>query len=75
MLGITGAKVAYLNHADLRTLVARLALAELGSQGFPSSSVTGGGNQDAADGGFDVRVECPSGLPTPDFVPRQHTRL
>lgn len=73
MFEITGAQVSDLNDADLRTLVARLALAELRAQGCPSSSVTAGGNQDAADGGLDVRVECPSGLPTPDFVPRQHT--
>ncbi|MCF7769475.1 hypothetical protein [Achromobacter pulmonis] len=73
MFEITGAQVADLNDADLRTLVARLALAELRAQGCPSSSVTSGGNQDAADGGLDVRVECPSALPRPDFVPRQHT--
>jgi hypothetical protein len=73
MFEITGAQIADLNDADLRTLVARLALAELRAQGCPSSSVTAGGNQDAADGGLDVRVECPSGLPKPDFVPRQHT--
>lgn len=73
MFEITGAQVADLNDADLRTLVARLALAELRAQGCPSSSVTSGGNQDAADGGLDVRIECPSELPRPDFVPRQHT--
>ncbi|MBR0560858.1 hypothetical protein, partial [Neokomagataea anthophila] len=38
-----------------------------------SSSVTAGGNQDAADGALDVRVESPSSQNTPDFVPRQHT--
>ncbi|MBR0560467.1 hypothetical protein [Neokomagataea anthophila] len=73
MLEITGDQIANLNDTDLRTLVARLALAELRAQGCPSSSVTAGGNQDAADGGLDVRVECPSSLNTPDFVPRQHT--
>src|SRR5690606_35025292 len=73
MFEVTGAQVADLNDADLRTLVARLALAELRAQGCPSSSVTAGGNQDAADGGLDVRVECPSALLMPDFVPRQHT--
>jgi hypothetical protein len=29
-------------------------------------------NQDAADGGLDVRVECPASR-HPDFVPRRHT--
>ncbi|WP_258571629.1 hypothetical protein [Pseudomonas protegens] len=62
-----------MNDADLRTLVARLALSELRGQGCPLSSVTAGGNQDAADGGLDVRVECPSSLLKADFVPRAST--
>lgn len=73
MFEITGAHIADLNDADLRTLVARLCLAELRTQGCPSSSVTAGGNQDAADGGLDVRVECPTALTAPDFVPRALT--
>jgi hypothetical protein len=73
MFEITGAQIAELNDTDLRTLVARLALAELQAQGCPSSSVTAGGNQDAADGGLDVRVECPFALTGPDFVPRSQT--
>lgn len=39
MFEITGAQVADLNDADLRTLVARLALAELRAQGCPSSEI------------------------------------
>lgn len=70
MFEITGAQIAELDDTDLRTLVARLAIAELHGQGCPSSSVTAGGNQDAADGGLDVRVECPSALTAPGFVPR-----
>lgn len=73
MFEISGENVAALGDADLRTLVARLALAELRAQGCPSSSVTAGGHQDAADGGLDVRVECPRALTAPDFVPRAHT--
>lgn len=73
MFDITGGDIANLNDADLRTLVARLALAELRKQGGALSTVIAGGNQDAADGGLDVRVECPVPLPNPDFVPRPNT--
>jgi len=73
MFEITGNDIINLNDTDLRTLVARLALAELRGQGAPLSSVTAGGNQDAADGGIDVRVECPTALTKADFVPRRLT--
>ncbi|WAT31834.1 hypothetical protein [Pseudomonas sp. GXZC] len=73
MLEITGNDLTNLSDGDLRTLVARLALSELRAQGYPLSSVTAGGNQDAADGGLDVRVECPNILGNPDFVPRSIT--
>lgn len=72
MFEVTGVDVAALSDADLRTLVARLAIAELDRQGLPVSGVTAGGNQDAADGGIDVRAEVPD-LPKPDFVPRSVT--
>jgi hypothetical protein len=73
MFEITGTDIANLSDGDLRTLVARLALAELRAQGCPLSSVTAGGNQDAADGGLDVRIECPNVIAKPDFVPRALT--
>src|SRR5262249_41630158 len=57
----------------LRLVVARLAIAELRAKGYPLSSVTAGGNQDAADGGLDVRVKCPTDIPNPDFVPHRFT--
>ena len=69
MFDIEGTDVAALTDADLRTLVARLAIAELDANGLPVSGVTAGGSQDAADGGLDVRVEV-ANLPSPDFVPR-----
>ena len=68
MLDIVGNDVAELMDADLRTLVARLAIAELNRQQLPISGVTAGGNQDAPDGGIDVRVEAQD-LSAPDFVP------
>lgn len=73
MFEVTGTDIGSLTDGDLRTLVARLALSELRAQGAPLSSVTAGGNQDAADGGIDVRVECPVPLSGPDFVPRALT--
>ncbi len=73
MLEITEKEIADLGDADLRDLVARLAAAEFRSKGLPRSSVTAGGNQDAADGGIDVRVDCPQELKDPDFVPKRQT--
>lgn len=70
MFEITGDHIARLGDADLRTLVARLALAELGAQGLPRSGVTAGGHQDAKDGGIDVRVDVTGTMPNADFVPR-----
>lgn len=35
--------------------------------------MTAGGNQDAADGGIDVRIDCPKEIEDPDFVPRRQT--
>ena len=73
MFDITGEDIASLNDTDLRTLVARLAQAELSSRRAPLSSVTAGGAQDAADGGIDVRVDQEALHADPDFVPRAKT--
>lgn len=73
MFEISGSDITSLGDADLRLLVAQLAIAELRAKGYPLSSVTAGGNQDAADGGLDVRIECPSEITAPDFVPRRVT--
>lgn len=73
MLEITEKDIANLEDADLRDLIARLAAGEFRSKGLPRSSVTAGGNQDAADGGIDVRVDCPKKIKDPDFVPRPQT--
>ena len=55
MFEISGNDIRNLGDADLRSLVARLAIAELRAKGLPLSAVTAGGDQDAADGGLDVR--------------------
>jgi hypothetical protein len=70
---ITGNDISSLSDGDLRCLVARLAAAELRAKGQPISSITAGGNQDAADGGLDVRINCSTEIANPDFVPRRFT--
>ncbi|WP_145986614.1 hypothetical protein [Methylocaldum marinum] len=73
MFDITGKDIADLNDTDLRKLVARLCEAELWRNGLPVSGVTAGGDQNAADGGLDVRVELEAGSKTTDFIPRPKT--
>jgi len=73
MFEVTGNDIASLGDADLRELVKKLAVAELRSQSCPISSVIAGGNQDAPDGGIDVRIDCPITIQQPDFIKRQQT--
>lgn len=73
MFEVTGNDIENLGDADLRELVKKLAVSELRGQGCPVSSVIAGGNQDAPDGGIDVRIECPITLQQPDFIKRQQT--
>jgi hypothetical protein len=56
MFEITGDHVLLLNDEDLRTLVGRLCEAEARRGGFSPLGVTWGGDQNAADGGLDVRA-------------------
>lgn len=73
MFEITADDIVRINDSDLRTLVARLAAAEIERAGGPISAVTAGGAQDAPDGGIDVRVELARPLGCMDFVPRALT--
>ncbi len=73
MFEVTGKEIQQLDDKQLRTLVARLAVAELLSLGQPISGVTAGGDQNAPDGGLDVRVEVPAAGFKGDFVPRAVT--
>src|SRR3989338_145510 len=73
MLEITGDHVAKLNDEDLRTLVARLCEAELRQGSLPVSAVSAGGDQNAADGGIDVRVDIPTESENLDFIPKPIT--
>lgn len=70
MFEVSGSEIQQLDDRELRTLAARLAIAELSAKGLPISGVTAGGDQNAADGGLDVRVELQGASYTGDFIPR-----
>jgi hypothetical protein len=73
MLEISPDHIADLTDSELRSLVGRLCEAELRSLGLPVSAVTYSGDQDAPDGGVDVRVSLPNGRPVGGFLPRPDT--
>ncbi len=73
MLEITGEHILRLGDEDLRHLVVKVCEAELRRAGLPASGVFAGGNQTAADGGIDVRVELPAECGLLDFIPRPAT--
>lgn len=73
MIEITAEDIADLADDDLRSLVARLCEAQLRFAGLPASAVTWGGDQDAPDGGIDVRVALPKATIIEGFVPRPAT--
>jgi hypothetical protein len=55
MFEITPQDIAQLDDEKLRTLVGLLCEAELRGRGYSTAAVTWGGNQNAKDGGLDVR--------------------
>lgn len=57
--------VAALGDADLRALVGLLCELEAVAAGAPATCVTYGGDQNASDGGVDVRVELPAAQSLP----------
>lgn len=61
-----------LSDEDLRVLVGRLCEAEARSRGLPPVGITYGGDQNAPDGGIDVRAEVPTEVAV-GFVPRRVT--
>ena len=73
MFEITADDIARLDDKNLRAVVARLCEAELRRRGLSASCVTWGGDQNAADGGIDVRVALPPGSQIDGFVPRAAT--
>lgn len=73
MFEITPDDIARLDDETLRTVIARLCEADLRRRGYSTAFVTSGGNQNARDGGIDVRVALPAGLDIDGFVPRPAT--
>lgn len=73
MLNITGKDISDLNDTDLRSLIGLLCEAELSSNGLPTAGVTYGGDQNASDGGIDVRVEITDTPHNDSFIPRART--
>jgi hypothetical protein len=73
ILDISGDDIAQLGDQDLRSLVARLCEAEMWQRGFSTSAVTAGGQQEAPDGGVDVRVTLPASTVIDGYVPRPAT--
>ena len=63
MFDITGQDISLLSDEDLRTLVGRLCEAELRRLGLSPLCASWGGNQNAADGGVDVRVTVAESAP------------
>jgi hypothetical protein len=70
-----GDDLALLRDDDLRTLVGRLCEEEVRNLGLATSTITWGGDQDATDGGLDVRAELPKGIGIAGFLPRAATGL
>lgn len=67
--------IAALTDADLRTLVGKLCERHLHDAALPESAVTYGGDQRAADGGIDVRVDLSPDAGVEGWVPRPQTVL
>lgn len=73
MFEITPQDVAQLDDKQLRTLVGLLCEAELRRLGYSAAAATWSGDQNAADGGVDVRVRLPDDKPIEGFIPRAST--
>ncbi|MDD9901196.1 MAG: hypothetical protein OXT65_09485 [Alphaproteobacteria bacterium] len=73
MFDITAEDIALLSDKDTRALVVLLCESEMRRRGLPVSAVTGGGDQDAADGGIDARVALPDQTEIDGFIPRSAT--
>jgi hypothetical protein len=73
MFEITAEDIASLDDSQLRTLVGLLCEAELRSRGYSTAAVTWGGDQNAKDGGLDVRVSLDSRDWKDGFIPRSRT--
>lgn len=72
MFDINGQEISLLSDADLRDLIGRLCEAELGRNGLSPLAVTYGGDQNAADGGIDVRVATTADMPAASALARRN---
>lgn len=70
---VTAGDIAQLGDDPLRRLVALLAEQELVRRGLSPAAVLSGGDQNAKDGGIDVRVELSDDATIAGFVPRRAT--
>jgi hypothetical protein len=73
MFEITPQDIAQLDDKQLRALIGLLCEAELRKRGLSTNAITWGGDQNAADGGLDVRVDLSNSHFIDDFIPRQST--
>lgn len=73
MFQVTKTEIAGLKDDDLRDLIGLLCESELSSKGVNSRSITYGGNQDASDGGVDVRVNLDLDIPNGGYIPASKT--
>ncbi|UIB00250.1 hypothetical protein KUD97_00800 [Desulfovibrio desulfuricans] len=73
MFEVTGEDISNLNDVELRTLVVKLCEAELRRVDLPVSALTAGGDQNAPDGGLDVRIALNEHDKQTDFIPRPNT--
>lgn len=72
MFEITKEQISQLNDTDLRILVGKLCEQTVLKCGLSPVGVTYGGNQDAPDGGVDVRVSI-SSFTSIDYIPKADT--
>lgn len=73
MFLVTPNDINCLSDEDVRTIVARLCESEVRRRDYPLSVVTWGGNQNASDGGIDVRVSLDPANIIDGFIPRSQT--
>ena len=67
---VASEEIQCLNDTHARELVSRLCRAELRSKGLSEASVTWGGDQRAADGGVDVRVNVTPTVGIDGYIPK-----
>jgi hypothetical protein len=73
MFEVPADDIALLGDEDLRALVGRLCESELRERGISPACVTWGGDQNAGDGGVDVRDSLPPQVEAAGFIPRPET--